>query len=580
MQAGDEVALDDGILVELGEVVSTTETDLAPLFERERKRPENDTGLSDAARLLVGGKVKIKDTTKKHRSLNALLGTPKGSYGRAQLPVQSPFDQRNVNNENEWDSGPNKKRRKVEVQPWAVTRITKGGTSTPVKETPLWPRTAGSRRQVNAMATSTVRTIKPSPKQNGLSIKEVIDITSDNENVPFSDVTIPTTPSVSKACGRSTDATSCNRKRIAPTRLVSPPVAPARLTSLPVSTKNRVKNVDVDTVVPDDTTSRTPTEAPQAKPLRLAKSQQRPMLLCHKASVPPVEPKKPRKRRPDPYEGLHDLEDDNISSKKLAKPIDKTERRGNAKTQAKSTNLKISTNKRTLLNSDSDRYSSLVFSILPPRAERFEKPAPPQMDAETVLPDQPNQLSTQKDEAWRLRNQVQDKDVTQGQMDHETLATTVVRKNNSKERNKSKGPVVDHQDLAQTRPFRRVQSENDAVVPNQEDSAIATLPAIDEAKGPADANTKEKKARSSRRKQPIRRAISEGAGADKQSNVSELKRTRSKGRQPDISTLSKQDSMVEERKETGAWTVEATDLFDWRPPNWDLRMKAAEMQEA
>lgn len=40
LPTGEEIILEIGVLVDVGELMATTQTDLAPLFERERKKPE------------------------------------------------------------------------------------------------------------------------------------------------------------------------------------------------------------------------------------------------------------------------------------------------------------------------------------------------------------------------------------------------------------------------------------------------------------------------------------------------------------------------------------------------------------
>lgn len=149
MQEGDEVLLEKaGVKVEVAERIGQTQTDLSEL--RAKKGPETNveprrrverTDLRTATPVprAISGGVARGNTQLKHKSLNALLGTPKGQMGKAALPTKSPFEERHSNVENEqWEDGrPAKKARTAETR--TSEKSTKQGN------VPLWARTADSK---------------------------------------------------------------------------------------------------------------------------------------------------------------------------------------------------------------------------------------------------------------------------------------------------------------------------------------------------------------------------------------------------------------------------------------------------
>ncbi|RMY10895.1 hypothetical protein D0867_05556 [Hortaea werneckii] len=154
LQDGDELTLDkEGVIVQVAEAVGKTETDLTDL-RKSKKKPAVEHGSSPPAlapapqtpvgvRGLGSTAPRAGPTQLKHRSLNALLGTPKGPIGKATLPAKSPFElrHRDVNGvENEqWEAGRPPKRQRIEKQ--------KNPSAAPGKETPLWARTNDARQK-------------------------------------------------------------------------------------------------------------------------------------------------------------------------------------------------------------------------------------------------------------------------------------------------------------------------------------------------------------------------------------------------------------------------------------------------
>jgi hypothetical protein len=191
LQEGDEVTLEkDAVLVQVSESVGRTETDLTELKQSAKKSKRTEGGQRSSSpprnvatpsrpmgpptarpgtASVAGGNTQLK-----HRSLNALLGTPKGRLGKATIPTKSPFETRQAEENENWESGRPPKRSKAES--WNVTR-----TTVPLpdarRDTPLWKRTSEAR----AKAT---KQIPIPPGQQKLGMKEVIDLSDDGEDSP------------------------------------------------------------------------------------------------------------------------------------------------------------------------------------------------------------------------------------------------------------------------------------------------------------------------------------------------------------------------------------------------------------
>ncbi|KAF7507187.1 hypothetical protein GJ744_010869 [Endocarpon pusillum] len=97
---GEELRLDKGVMVEVGEQIGHTETDLAPIIRNKRRLeitsspprvPLPSNPMTSAPRL-VGTVPQARP-----KSLAAVLGASQGRIGRARLPSRSPFEQRQDN---------------------------------------------------------------------------------------------------------------------------------------------------------------------------------------------------------------------------------------------------------------------------------------------------------------------------------------------------------------------------------------------------------------------------------------------------------------------------------------------------
>ena len=99
VQEGDELSLDKGVLVQVGEAVGITEQDLTEIRAKRRQIQGDSPAKVATPRLSYPATSHFAATPLtqlRPKSLNTLLGTPRGAYGRATLPIKSPFENRHV----------------------------------------------------------------------------------------------------------------------------------------------------------------------------------------------------------------------------------------------------------------------------------------------------------------------------------------------------------------------------------------------------------------------------------------------------------------------------------------------------
>lgn len=575
-------------------------------------------GLSTAARTALGGRTNAAPKVfKKHLSLNALLGTPKGAIGRSTLPMKSPYDMKNANNGNEWEDNRNAKRRKVD-QPRSVTRAS--------KEIPLWAKTSDARNAPSQNSGGIISLAGQRP----LMVNEFVDLTSDNEG--FSDVTIPSTP------GRLPAPHSSSLEKSAVTtpgpRIPKPKVTPRREapSSPPVSARNHLKVIDTgtivgntecrgtegtvkDTLLPDTEESvpslQRPKPAPRTKPLRIARSQPRYMLLCQTSTQTQSQPARKtqkntnatrgiqpeaeptlletliasRRPRVDPFACLSDSDDDVALSKfvpKKAQP--KSKETAIPKTAAGPCNSRTA----ALASDGTNRSSSPAFSTMPSRPERFEPIG--NFAAQASLPS-PIARRGQTSSARCLGSS--EMEIMHGRMDQQIFAPSnapppIVRMASSAflTRNPSlplpepttrapilkptnpaaKAPNYASSKPAVKSPFRRVQSESNAksiiaaVSSPIEDPEL--VPAVLRSSQEELLRNMQTRSKKSSRK-PLQRSVSLATGTKERVKV--MARAQAKRIEP--------VPVPEKKSESGPWTIEATDLFDWRPPDWEERVQ-------
>jgi Protein of unknown function (DUF2439) len=111
---GEELRLDKGVMVEVGEQIGHTETDLAPVI-LEKRRPElasSPPRASVSANAFSSGSRPMASLPQaRPKSLAAVLGASQGPIGRARLPARSPFEQRQNNIPHQSEARPAKRPR-------------------------------------------------------------------------------------------------------------------------------------------------------------------------------------------------------------------------------------------------------------------------------------------------------------------------------------------------------------------------------------------------------------------------------------------------------------------------------------
>lgn len=117
LQDGDEFALESGVLVQVGEWLATTETDLTSLLQKKTKRAviACDGGGGGAASSSGSGQQRQHAAAAhppRHSSLNSLLAR-RGAQGRAATPARSPYELRHNDAVEETHGHREGKRRRV-----------------------------------------------------------------------------------------------------------------------------------------------------------------------------------------------------------------------------------------------------------------------------------------------------------------------------------------------------------------------------------------------------------------------------------------------------------------------------------
>jgi hypothetical protein len=201
-----------------------------------------------------------------------------------------------------------------------------------------------------------------------------------------------------------------------------------------------------------------------------------------------------------------------------------------------------------------NRSSSPAFGTPPAQLEHLEPPSAPQimLDEEHVFLPKPDTAARRKSILERSSTTTKDNYLTT--MDQQLLLT---KSRTAKSKNISRPPS--------DRPFRRVQSENNIQLAHTEDNQVGALPTIDEveSRARAESSVVRKRKGAQAPKQPLRLAVSLSIEA----NPSKTKSA------PCGKAKQTQPVAASPERETGPWTVEATDLFDWRPPDWEERVK-------
>ena len=168
LDEGVELRLDRGILVEVGERLGETQTDLAPLLDRQRPDKGPTPSKKPIARVAHLPSVGLSQRPK---SLLEVLGPSQGRLGRAKIPYQSPYEQKHNFPWTDPIERPRKRRR---------LSINKENHSDEIHENDRPARTARSslhqREQRSKPARPPMRQEEPP-----IEFEEVHDLSSDDE---------------------------------------------------------------------------------------------------------------------------------------------------------------------------------------------------------------------------------------------------------------------------------------------------------------------------------------------------------------------------------------------------------------
>ncbi|OAK97416.1 hypothetical protein IQ06DRAFT_281689 [Phaeosphaeriaceae sp. SRC1lsM3a] len=310
LHEGDELSLDKGVLVEVAEAMGITQTNLAPIINaKNTKEPPKDAvprpAPSATARPFQRPTSVAPNTAARgasqlrHRSLNTLLGTPKGPVGKA-VPMKSPYEARKEKENADHvveERAP--KRQRVDQRPtaWRASSPVHIDEPSPIKPPPLWARTA------NATARQTSGGLSAQPSKT-----VTISLESDPPPPISSGVTLPSTParaiepmtprplSTSTAFSRPDGLAKSvpvpvpkpkpppAKVRLPKKKTAETPQRPAPTSSPPVSASNRLTNIDFALKpAPDPPKILSPPRSPpkpKAKSLRLSTGVKRATLLC------------------------------------------------------------------------------------------------------------------------------------------------------------------------------------------------------------------------------------------------------------------------------------------------------------
>ncbi|PGH05259.1 hypothetical protein AJ80_08367 [Polytolypa hystricis UAMH7299] len=171
LQDGDELELERGVLVQVGECVERSETDLTELLEKKTR--QSTTGSSPARPFSPMSRSSAPSTAGESytphprlKSLNELLGIKKNAIGRAGLPTKSPYEERHRVTSNTPPPAASErapKRQKLN-SPAAITHEvqSRDGNPEPVFHKPSIPITSSSRISTVSQAERRSHRLPPS----------------------------------------------------------------------------------------------------------------------------------------------------------------------------------------------------------------------------------------------------------------------------------------------------------------------------------------------------------------------------------------------------------------------------------
>lgn len=582
MQEGDEVLLEKaGVKVEVAERIGQTQTDLSEL--RAKKGPETNveprrrverTDISAATPIprASSGGVARGNTQLKHKSLNALLGTPKGQMGKATLPTKSPFEERHSNVENEqWEDGRPAKKARIAETRTAARSAQKGSV-------PLWARTADSKAD---------HSLQQSAGQVFIDLSD--DVAPSHDFLPgfSSDALAPSSPV--RAAARDVSGSSSS-----PAFQTRQPPEPGRAPSKDNTRGSRIEQLDQEPqreanapARPASRLRKSPQPARQPSPevsrpssikpgqtLRLAASApKKRMLFCQDQLI-----KKPQTRiAVDSTTALQDTTGDGeyddrpkTAKERVDERVKLIERR---KARSKTTGPDPTTNSNSLsmpIDTGNDpRVAPRRNAPTDDRSRAMSRDLT-RPDESVPLRDEDNSGTRAPSENLEQRSSHEVSAIELARLDRRMLPPAAPRR--------APSPPVQIPSPREARPLRRVISEPPNK-PVQAKPGSKRVPGAPVRYTPTPSPTKR-----SRESTPVVQAVKEVRAPFK----TKLKKTLQKsvslnmtaagtstvilGRpfqaptKPQVAKTKKPDPPPED---VGPWSREAFDLFKWRPPGWD-----------
>lgn len=284
IQDGDELQLDKGVLIQVGEATGKMDQDISGLFEKRRAKEAETEGSSPARGPVT--QTAQSSTTRgsttapsqlRPKTLNALLGTPKGRIGRATLPEKSPFEERRASGaENIVAERPTKRQRVM--MPTEVVPIS---SPKPTPKPPQGQKPAGSIHAVNE---------KPKPPkrqlpQNTEKAAPPTERTGSRKEPPVQKV------AEGEAQARKTTAEASRARKSSEKAKRSPHPMPQQAES------RRRASPEIINVDSDDKPEVSEESAPPGARLRIATSKPRKKLM-YKDLLPPIQPAQQATKKP------------------------------------------------------------------------------------------------------------------------------------------------------------------------------------------------------------------------------------------------------------------------------------------
>lgn len=602
LQEGDEVLLEKvGVRVEVAERTGETETDLSELRARRGPAPGVEPrdarewaghgAMASSATRALSRNVAKGNPQPKHRSLNALLGTPKGAMGKAVLPTRSPFEERHANLENEkWEGGRPAKRPRV-----AAKRTPKSAKQDGV---PLWARTTDSKANQQQQQ-------QPGDK---IFIDLSDDVTPLNEFLPgfSSDALAPLSPS--RGAARDTSGISSSPAF----RNHQSPGAPA---AVPVRRKpdeprmqelNHESNIDAAVAVCSLDKPQKPPDAvilPSTRPshresvktgqtLRLAATApKKRMLLCqdqlskkpHRTSSieiqltaeqPPAVPDSGNDR-PNTAKERVQQRIDSVRRKRNAQAMTLASARTSVSTAGDSHDLEANAESR-------DRNEAKISHEIPVGADIGRPKAGPEMREHARNYDHARDgLNGSTSRAPSYSEEFGQ------QSSHEVSAIELVRLDRMMlppaAPRRAPTPHVPIPSQREVRPLRRVISEPPNLpnsVPDKSQPTSNRVPGAPVRYTPTPSPTKrsrestpvppfEKEARAPFKRKPQDRLLQKSVSLNVTSAGTSTVILGRPFQAPGKRKAAKTKKQEPPPEEMGPWSREAFDLFNWRPPGWD-----------